>query len=193
MDEKIYAKAEQIAWFECLGFIEHDKENYELAAKYFSRTYLEAYNISKEKAEEAAKNHVDALKVKDQIDKEKDRRKRFVDHRWKRVCEKLQAMAEALEVEDNFAYHTTEFWRKHKGERDYWSDCFEAQKIFLKSKIKKEWQEKKSDGRNGAGLLPTLYLASVEGHDLHSDEAWEITKKINALYYYVILISNENK
>lgn len=186
--ESLRDAAARLAYTLCTAFIRHDQARYGEAAGCFAEVNIALFPELRDSARNAAQHFTNALRIKDAIDLADDRKIRFADPRWAEVYVEFLKYCSALHVPIDYAYHATEFWRHHKGERDYWTHCLAAERIVAERLLgDSSWTTKKSDGRNGFGILPALYLVGVEAHDLHSDAAWDMAQRAMALYFEIIL------
>jgi len=144
---------------------------------------LETEDINK-----AAQHYVEALRIKDLIDAEPDRATRLTDPRWGEVYQSFLKNAQTLRLDPRWAYHHHAGFQKHKGELDYWTDLMLAERYMLDRILRhSRWREKRSDGRNGPGPLPFLYMVSAECHDLHHPQAAALSLEMMAIYFTVVL------
>ena len=194
--KEIYVKSAKLANAICSAWILHDKEQLEQAEKKFTLVFETLFpELPIERTRHAAHAITTALALKDEFDDvTRDRETRLANPRWKEVYNQFIEFSDALGLPTSYAYYYTEFWRKHKGGLDYWNDCLTAERIFA-SRVtgNRVWVDKMRDGINGPGLLASLYLVSVEAHDLRSDEAWNVARKAMEQYYRIILLSREGK
>lgn len=194
--KEIYLESNRLANAICNAYILHDQGKLDKAVSYFEEVYSALFPfLPPKRTRKAAESITAALAVKDQFDYGGvDRDKRFSNPRWTEVYNHFLEFCKALGLPESYAYHHTEFWRKHKGERDYWTDCLAAEKIFGEHVIgNKNWISKTRDGRNGPGMLAALFLVAVEGHDTSTKQAWDMTRKAMEQYYHIILASREDK
>ncbi|MEM9342605.1 MAG: hypothetical protein AAGA87_06135 [Pseudomonadota bacterium] len=182
----IAEEAREIARAMCQGFIAHDDGDMENAASRFADAYTRGFAVDGAVGQKAAQAFVDALAIKDAIDADQDRARRLVDPRWHDVHMRFRDLAATLNIDRRWAFHYCEFWRKHKGEVDYWSDGIEAER-YMTARLAPPWLDKRSDGRNGPGALAFLYCAAVEAHDVHTDAGWRLAEGAMALYFEAVL------
>ena len=183
--------ARRIAKLVCRGFVAHDEGRLELAGIHFGESYRLLFaGVDGDDAARAGRAFARALAIKDAIDADQDRVRRLVDTRWSDVHLAFVDVAELLGIDLRWAYHYAEFWRKHKGEIDYWSDGVAAER-YLTARLAPTWHDKRSDGRNGPGPLPFLYAAAVEAHDLHTEAAWQMAEEVMALYFTAVLADRQ--
>ena len=167
----------------------HDEGDLASAAASLARVYAALFrDVSADECERAARAYFSALAIKDRIDEEPERTRRLTDPRWGAVYERFLETAEALRLDPRWAYHHHQGFQKHKGELNYWDDLVAAERLFVARVAGDDrWARKRSDGRNGPGPLPFLYMASAECHDLHSREAAELSLAVMTLYFAAIL------
>ncbi len=172
-----------------LTFYHHDRGNFTDAAECLSHVYMALFpHIKENKILEAAKSYCEALRLKDIIDTQKNRNNRLTDPRWSPVYDQFLITAKALQIDTRWAYHHLAGYQKHKGEIEYWSDLMKSESFFLESAaIKKDWLIKKSDGRNGPGPMPFLYMVSAECHDLHNKKSTTLSTSIMEIYFTCLL------
>lgn len=182
----VTAEAREIARAMCLGFVAHDDGEMDRALTHFTAAYRRGFGVDAGVAEGAGAAYVEALAIKDAIDAEPDRAARLVDARWHDVHMCFQRLADLLAIDRRWAFHYCEFWRKHKGEIDYWSDAIEAER-FMTARLAPAWLDKQSDGRNGPGALAFLYAAAVEAHDVHTEAGWHLAEGAMTLYFEAVL------
>jgi hypothetical protein len=170
-------------------FVFHDQGRLHRAAQKLATVYEKLFpDLGGPRALAAAQSYTAALAIKDAIDEQEDRAQRLVDPRWGQVHERFLETARELGLDPRWAYHHGEGYRKHKGEVEYWSDLIKAEEYFCARAARNPaWQLKQSDGRNGPGPLPFLYLVAAECHDLHSEEAARLAQAAMALYFAALL------
>jgi len=183
------SRAESLARDVLRAYRAHDEGDLAAAASSLARVYVALFrDIPADACERAARAYFGALGIKDRIDEEPDRGRRLTDPRWGSVYDRFLETAEALRLDPRWAYHHLQGFQKHKGELDYWNDLIAAERLFV-ARVARDarWQDKKSDGRNGPGPLPFLYMVSAECHDLHSREAAELSLQVMTLYFAAVL------
>lgn len=186
---KVTAQAEELAGEILNAYHEHDQGNLDAAAASLAKVYTALFpDVAKHSCMAAAEAYFAALSVKDRIDEEVDRNLRLTDPRWAGVYERFLDTATILGLDRRWAYHHCAGYQKHKGELEYWHDLIAAEQLFLERVLRnKNWVDKRSDGRNGPGPLPFLYMVSAECHDLHSREAAMLSKSMMAMYFTIVL------
>ncbi len=186
---KVTQRAENLADQILRAYYEHDLGNLEAAASNLAQVYEALFpDVPVESCQQGAHAYFAALAIKDSIDEEADRSKRLTDPRWSAVYEHFLTTAHALGLDPRWAYHHYQGFQKHKGELEYWQDLMAAERFFLARVLRDDhWQYKRSDGRNGPGPLPFLYMVSAECHDLHSRKAAALSRSIMAIYFTLVL------
>ena len=95
-------------------------------------------------------------------------------------------------MDRRYAEKTTEAWKKHKTEEDYWTAFLEAQTIELRKALNDpDYPNKPKEGTSGFGPLATRYVVAVELHDQHTHETWEEAIRVMTPYYRAILQSHQ--
>ncbi|MEM4780629.1 MAG: hypothetical protein QXG03_03570 [Halalkalicoccus sp.] len=181
----------------CLGFIYHDRREYEAAVEAFYRVDRHQFaHLSDEEAYEAATALTDAFWAKDdveqpyidgaEVDPELD------DADWSPVEDALSRCAEIVGIDAEYAPKTTEAWRNHKTGGDYWTPTMIAQSHEIAAAIGTA-QEKPKYGRSGYGHLATRYLTGLELHDMHTERHWEEAAAVMTKYYGKIIAEQEGE
>lgn len=192
-DENMLAEfmAEQI----CLGFIYHDRREYEATVSAFYNVDRHQFaHLSDDEAYEAARALSDAFWAKDEVEEphidgaEVD--PALDDADWSPVEEALTRRAEIVGIDEEYAPKTTEAWRNHKTGGDYWTPTMIAQSHEIAAAIGSP-QEKPKYGQSGYGHLTTRYLVGLELHDMHTERHWKEAADVMATYYGEILGTQE--
>lgn len=174
------------------GFIFHDRGDYEQSIEAFTIADKIHFGVDEETARGAAEGYVNALKAKDELEDYVDTMSDLDSVSWFSVFKPLRKRANALGINTQYAHLTTEAWKQHKIGGDYWTPVLEAQQYVVQAAIDDpEYPHKQSDGRNGYGPEPALYLVSVECHDLHTESRVELGKRIMTEYYKQIIRMRE--
>ena len=186
---KVTAQAEELAEEVLNAYYEHDQGNLTAAASSLAKVYAALFtDVANHLCVTAAEAYFAALSIKDGIDEQSDRSHRLTDPRWASVYERFLETATILGLDQRWAYHHSAGYQKHKGELEYWHDLIAAEQYFLERVLRdKHWVDKRSDGRNGPGPLPFLYMVSAECHDLHSRKAAILSKSMMAMYFTIVL------
>lgn len=179
----------------CLGFIYHDRREYEAAVEAFYRVDRHQFaHLSDEEAYEAATALTDAFWAKDDVESgyidgaEVDPELDEAD--WSPVEEALSRRAEIVGIDAEYAPKTTEAWRNHKTGGDYWTPTMVAQSHEIAAAIGTE-QDKPKYGQSGYGHLTTRYLTGLELHDMHTERHWKEAAEVMTKYYAEILAEQE--
>lgn len=181
--------AERLAADIVAAYVHHDQGQLDRAADKFASVYQELFPaVGENRARAAARSYVAALAIKDDIDRQADRATRLVDPRWGQVHEQFLATASELDLDPRWAYHHGEGYRKHKGEIDYWPDLIKSEEYFCARAARNpSWLEKRSDGQNGPGPIPFLYMVAAECHDLHNPQAVRLALAAMTLYFTALV------
>lgn len=179
----------------CLGFIYHDRREYEAAVEAFYHVDRHQFaHLADEEAYEAARALTDAFWAKDDVEQEyidgAEVDPALDDADWSPVEEALARRAEIVGMDEEYAPKTTEAWRNHKTGGDYWTPTMAAQFHEIAAAIG-TYQEKPKYGRSGFGHLTTRYLVGLELHDMHTERHWEEAAEVMATYYGEILGAQE--
>lgn len=187
--------AEFMAEQTCLGFIYHDRREYEATISAFYHVDRHQFaHLSNEEAYEAARALTDAFWAKDDVEDgyidgaEVD--PALDDADWGSVEEALARRAEIVGIDAEYAPKTTEAWRNHKTGGDYWTPTMVAQSHEIAAAIGSV-QQKPKYGRSGYGHLTARYLVGLELHDMHTEHHWEEAAGVMAVYYGEILGAQE--
>lgn len=179
----------------CLGFIYHDRREYEATVEAFYRVDRHQFaHLSDEEALEAARALTDAFWAKDDVEQGyidgADVDPTLEDADWSPVEDALARRAEIAGIDPEYASETTEAWRNHKTGGDYWTPTMVAQSHEITAAIGAT-QEKPKYGRSGYGHLVTRYLTGLELHDMHTERHWKEAVGVMADYYAAILGAQE--
>ncbi|WP_122088868.1 hypothetical protein [Halalkalicoccus subterraneus] len=179
----------------CLGFIYHDRREYEAAVEAFYRVDRHQFaHLTDEEAYEAAKALTDAFWAKDDVEQgyidgsEVD--PALDDADWSPVEEALIRRAGIVGMDEEYAPKTTEAWRNHKTGGDYWTPTMAAQRYEIAAAIG-SYRQKPKYGRSGYGHLTTRYLTGLELHDMHTERHWKEAAEVMKTYYGEILSAQE--
>ncbi len=179
----------------CLGFIYHDRREYEAAVSAFYHVDRHQFaHLTDEEAYEAAKALTDAFWAKDDVEQghidgtDVDAMLEAAD--WSPVEDALARRAEIVGIDPEYAPKTTEAWRNHKTGGDYWTPTMAAQSHEIAAAIG-EPQKKPKYGRSGYGHLSARYLVGLELHDMHTERHWKEAAGVMAAYYGEILGTQE--
>ncbi|MDL5362726.1 hypothetical protein [Halalkalicoccus sp. NIPERK01] len=179
----------------CLGFIYHDRREYEAAVEAFYHVDRHQFaHLTDEEAREAARALTDAFWAKDDVEQDHidgaDVDPALDDADWSPVEEALSRRAEIVGMDDEYAPKTTEAWRNHKTGGDYWTPTMAAQRHEIAAAIG-DYEEKPKYGRSGYGHLTARYLVGLELHDMHTERHWKEAAGVMADYYREILGAQE--
>jgi hypothetical protein len=179
----------------CLGFIHHDRREYEATVSAFYHVDRHQFaHLSDEEAYEAARALSDAFWAKDEVEDgyidgtEVD--PALDDADWSPVEEALTRRTEIVGIDGEYAPKTTEAWRNHKTGGDYWTPTMVAQSHEIAAAVGSP-QEKPKYGQSGYGHLTTRYLVGLELHDMHTERHWQEAADVMATYYGEILGTQE--
>ncbi len=179
----------------CLGFIHHDRREYEATIEAFYHVDRHQFaHLDDEAAREAARALTDAFWAKDAVEEpyvdgtEVDPALDETD--WTPVEDALARRAGIVGMDEEYAEKTTEAWRNHKTGGDYWTPTMIAQRHEIDAAIGSS-QEKPKYGRSGYGHLAARYLVGLELHDMHTDRHWKEAAGVMAAYYAEILATQE--
>ena len=189
MDEETLAAfmAEQT----CLGFIYHDRREYDAAVEAFYQVDRHQFaHLDDEEAHEAAEALTDAFWLKDDIEEP------YIDGTtvdpalaeadWSPVEEALHQRAEIVGMSPEYAQKTVVAWRNHKVGGDYWTPTMIAQSHEIDAAMCGS-PEKPKYGRSGYGHLAARYLVGLELHDMHTERHWKEAAGVMTAYYTEIL------
>lgn len=179
----------------CLGFIYHDRREYEATVEAFYHVDRHQFaHLSDEEALETARALTDAFWAKDDVEQGyidgADVDPALEDADWSPVEDALARRAEIAGIDPEYAPKTTEAWRNHKTGGDYWTPTMVAQSHEITAAIGIA-QEKPKFGRSGYGHLTTRYLTGLELHDMHTERHWKEAVGVMADYYAEILGAQE--
>lgn len=179
----------------CLGFIYHDRREYEAAVSAFYQVDRHQFaHLSDEEAREAARALTDAFWAKDDVEQNHidgaDVAPALDDADWSPVEEALCRRAEIVGIDPEYAPKTTEAWRNHKTGGDYWTPTMVAQSHEIAAAIG-SYPEKPKYGQSGYGHLTTRYLVGLELHDMHTERHWEDASDVMTEYYSEIIAEQE--
>ncbi len=163
------------------AYLEHDRKNYEQSASHFAKVFRNLFpKLPEERIEKAARAYTDALRYHDAIETGEHSKSEQLNHdKWSHVKDSLLEMCKALDLPEDYATETTEFFRLHGvGDLQFVAHMLSADRIFTSSII----------GNDGLALiLGGLYLACVHCHDLHSEYGVKLGKALMRIYYGIIL------
>lgn len=179
----------------CLGFIHHDRREYEAAVEAFYHVDRHQFaHLTDAEAHEAARALTDAFWAKDEVEQEfidgADVDPALDDADWRPIEDALSRRAEIVGMDDEYASKTTEAWRNHKTGGDYWTPTMAAQSHEIAAAIGSH-REKPKYGQSGYGHLTARYLVGLELHDMHTERHWEEAAEVMATYYGEILGAQE--
>lgn len=179
----------------CLGFIYHDRREYEATVEAFYRVDRHQFaHLSEEEAREAARALTDAFWAKDDAEQDHidgtDVDPALDDADWSPVEAALARRAEIVGIAGEYAPKTTEAWRNHKIGGDYWTPTMIAQRHEIAAAIG-SYREKSKYGQSGYGHLTARYLVGLELHDMHTERHWKEAVGVMAAYYSEILATQE--
>jgi hypothetical protein len=175
----------------CQGMILHDRREYRGAIDSFTETDVIWFDVDDETARNAATAYVDALRLKDEIERHNDL---IGLGEWDQVEGAFRRRAEALGINRAYAPLTTDAWMAHKLEENYWTPFLLAQQLVVQAATGiEDYPRKESDARHGLGPEPARYLLSVELHDLHDEQRWEEAAANMTTYFETILRLREDE
>ncbi|ADJ14699.1 hypothetical protein [Halalkalicoccus jeotgali] len=179
----------------CLGFIYHDRREYEAAVEAFYQVDRHQFaHLTDEEAREAARALTDAFWAKDDVEQAHidgaDVDPELDEADWSPVEDALSRRAGIVGMDPEYAPKTTEAWRNHKTGGDYWTPTMVAQSHEIDAAIGSP-QEKPKYGRSGYGHLTTRYLTGLELHDMHTERHWKEAADVMTDYYAEILGAQE--
>lgn len=175
----------------CLGYIHHDRREYEAAVEAFYHVDRHQFaHLDDEAAREAARALTDAFWAKDDVEEP------YVDGAavdpaladadWSRVEDALRRRAGIVGMDGEYAEKTVEAWRNHKVGGDYWTPTMIAQRREIDAATG-GYPEKPKYGQSGYGHLTTRYLVGLELHDMHTQRHWKEAVDVMTAYYGEIL------
>ena len=118
------------------AYIEHDRKDYQKSADYFSRVLAELFpRISRDRIRVAGQMYVDALRNHDIIEESNlNKNEQLTNGGWQDVRESLRRMCKTLKISEDYAIHTTEFFRNHGvGDPNFIVHMLRADEIFTSS------------------------------------------------------------
>lgn len=175
-----------------LGFIRHDRREYEATVSAFYQADRHQFaHLTDEEAYEAACALTDAFWAKDDVEEPHidgaDVDPALADADWSPVEDALSRRAAIVGIDEEYAPKTTEAWRNHKTGGDYWTPPMIAQSHEIDAAIGSA-QEKTKYGQSGYGHLTTRYLVGLELHDMHIERHWKGAVDVMSAYYREILV-----
>lgn len=191
--------AEKMATEICNGYRLHDSRDRPEAETAFA--FVDRYqfpHLSYEEVAESAYWFVESLWRKDEIERPHmtagvlHDREGLAEADWEYVRKSLEKRATIVGIHPKYAELTTLSWKRHKIGGDYWTPTLEAQQLeCLVALGVDHYPNKHRGGQSGYGLLPVLYLAGVELHDVRSKAAWQLAQELMTVYFNIILQSHE--
>ena len=163
------------------AYIEHDMKNYQKSAEYFTQVLSHLFpRISRDGIQVAGRTYVDALRNHDTIEESNlTKNEQLTNGGWKEVRESLRRMCQALKISEDYAIHTTEFFRNHGvGDSNFMVHMLRADEIFTSSILKHS---------RYSTMLGGLYLSCIQCHDLHSEYGIRLGTKLMEIYYSILL------
>ena len=181
MSKPIQHRAKDMANNIVQAYLEHDLKGYMKAAFYFASVLSLLFpKLSKDKIRRASQAYTEALRCHDEIEEGGHNNSSQLNHNgWHTVRNNLVEMCNALDLPEDYATETTEFFRHH-GVRDsrFVMHMLNSDKIFTSSIIGND---------NLSLILGGLYLACVRCHDIHDEYGVKFGKKLMETYYSVLL------
>jgi len=188
------SKAETAATAICEGMKLHDEGEYEQAIEEFTTTDAIWFDVPTAVARGGAIGYVEALRSKDRLDDPSTDSPLSNRTLWELVKSSLIARGEILGINRRYGIRTTQAWYQHKTGGDYWTPFLDAQRAVVQAAIDDpQYPRKGSDGTQGYGPEPVVYLLAVELHDLHSTERWKQAQQIMTMYFEQILRLREKE
>jgi len=175
----------------CKGMQEHDRGKYRDAIKSFTVADQIWFGVDEQTARKAATAYVDALRLKDEIEKHNEL---IGLGEWDQVERAFRRRANALGIDRGYAVLTTEAWKAHKLEEDYWTPMLLAQQLVVQAATGNEdYPPKDSDAQHGFGPEPTRYLLGVELHHLHEKDRWaEAVENMTTYFERILELRNDD-
>ena len=196
LDRRARFMAEQV----CSGFQLHDRRQRSEAFEAFYAVDRNQFaHLSDRQARQASKAYVDALWEKDAIEKSymvngEVNPETIAQGEWEQVHDALVNRARVVGMDTAYATKTTEAWKNHKTQADYWSAFLEAQTYELQAAMQDpDYPSKPKEGQSGYGPVATCYVLAVELHDMHTKPTWEEAIRVMEFYYRSILRAQENQ
>ena len=193
-DQRARHVAEQV----CAGFQYHDRLQRAEAVDAFHEVDRNQFaHLSDEEARSAAEAFVDALWLKDSVERSSSEagevdRDAVSDADWSDVYESFHERAEVVGMDEAYADLTVTAWKRHKSAGEYWTPLLKAQLIeYRKATGWTTYPEKPNEGESGFGPAPMRYVLGVELHDLHHTEAWREAINVMTPYYRSILKAHQ--
>lgn len=181
----------------CLGFILHDRREYEAAVEAFYEVdRFQFPHLDDDEAYEAARALTDAFWAKDDVEEphvdgsEVD--PALEDADWSPVEDALRRRADVVGMPAEYATETVEAWRNHKTGGDYWTPTMVAQGHEISAAIgDPAYPAKPKFGQSGYGHLAMRYLVGLELHDMHTERHWREAAAVMRAYFAEILARQE--
>lgn len=188
VDDNRHDSPERAAKHLCRGFVLHDEGGYEQAVDAFAVADKIWFDVDEETARRSAQAYVDALRAKDEIEEQVANQKQLAYTDWSPVYDALRTRGVTLDINQTYAHFTKQAWKHHKTGDDYWAYILKAQQLVVQAAVgDDDYPHKDSDGLNGYGPEPTLYLVGVECHDCHDSERWEQAVRVMTEYFQQII------
>lgn len=176
------------------GFQLHDRRQRDESLEAFYEVDRNQFaHLSDEEALEASEAFVEALWVKDEVEKSYHddgtiSPEAIAQADYEPVERPLRRRARIVGMDETYGQKTAAAWHRHKTNGEYWTPFLEAQTIELRAALGTPgYPTKPKEGQSGYGPLATRYILAVELHDMHTPEAWEEAIRVMTPYYRAIL------